>query len=135
MWKWKRFRLRLTSEETGRSHFEEIYLAEEVNDALLSYETLQRLGHEHHKTFTRPHLGLKKKPQSQENIRTFFSQCEDTTTFDIDDMEYSCNCPRTNMTIMLFGSSSTIFTTWRVPHSFFLRQLPPPTKNNLFVHF
>ena len=38
---WKRFRVKVTSDETGEFHFEEIYLAEEVQDPLMSYETLQ----------------------------------------------------------------------------------------------
>ena len=88
----KRFRVRITSEETGESHFEEIYLVEDVKDALLSYETLQRLGHIHHKSFSRP--ARKKKTKSKENICLFYSQCKKTTTFNIDNIQYSCNCPR-----------------------------------------
>ena len=38
---WLRFRVNMSSKSTGQSNFEEVYLAEECTDKLLSYETLK----------------------------------------------------------------------------------------------
>ena len=46
MAKWKIFRVHLTSEETGETHLQEIYLSDEVRDELMSYKT-QNTEHSH----------------------------------------------------------------------------------------
>jgi hypothetical protein len=80
---------------TGQSNFEEVYLAEECTDKLLSYETLKHLGHIDEDTF------LKKSRQVKENknrgrllARAHISKCEESTIYDKDTLEYQCNCPR-----------------------------------------
>ena len=46
-----KFRVNLTPTTTGQSHFEEVYLAEECRDKLISYATLKRLDHINEETF------------------------------------------------------------------------------------
>ena len=93
-----KFRVNLTSTTTGQSHFEEVYLAEECEDKLLSYETLKHLGHIDEDTF------LKKTRQTKDSAnhkgrgklwaRSFVSKCEESTIYCKDKLEYLCNCPR-----------------------------------------
>ena len=92
---WLKFRVNMRSKLTGQSNFEEVYLAEECTDKLLSYETLKHLGHIDEDTF------LKKSRQIKDNkdrgrllVHAHISKCEESTVFDMDKLEYQCNCPR-----------------------------------------
>ena len=85
---WYKFRVNLTSATTGQSHFEQVYLAEECGDKLLSYETLKHLGHIDEDTF------LKKAKPNKPCGQGRGKLCEESTVYCKDKLEYLCNCPR-----------------------------------------
>ena len=92
---WHRFRVNIRSKATGQSNFEEVYLAEDCQDKLLSYETLRRLGHINEEQFLGNSAQLKKQKSDGSLLaHSYVSKCEESTIFDRDELKYSCNCPR-----------------------------------------
>ncbi len=92
---WYRFRVNIRSKTTGHDNYEEIYLAKECTDRLLSYETLRRLGHLNEEQF----LGRESQRRRQRGggsltAHSYTSKCEESTIFDRDELKYSCSCPR-----------------------------------------
>ena len=89
--KWYKLKVNVTSRATNQSHFEEFYTSAECKVTLLSYGTLIRLGHINPATFERSPRTQGSRKESPAAV--FISKCEETTTYDKQNMRYSCACP------------------------------------------
>ena len=67
---WKRLRVHLKTNETGKTHQEEKYITPEARDNLISYETLKKLGHKHKNTANGKELGNTETNTTQQKQAT-----------------------------------------------------------------
>ena len=88
---WYKLRVNVTSRATNQSHFEEFYTSSECKVTLLSYGTLIRLGHINPATFER--IPKNQGSRKESPAAVLISECEETTTYDKQEMQYSCACP------------------------------------------
>ena len=88
---WYKLRVNVTSRATNQSHFEEFYTSSECKVTLLSYGTLIRLGHIDPAIFEK--IPRNRGSRKESPAAVFISKCEETTTYDKQEMQYTCACP------------------------------------------